>query len=178
MVTLYLSLGSNLGDRWQHLQHAVWALRPFMTLTAASPVYETIPWGPVQDQPCFYNACLKAETFLPLDVLLPSIKQLERALGRDQSEKFGPHEIDIDLLFYGDIVREIGKRTVPHRQIRKRPFVLRPLADIAPEFVHPVHQMTIQELLTEVSTDSVAKLPGLLLLEEERVAKFNPQTVN
>ncbi len=167
MVTLYLSLGSNLGDRWQHLQRAVWTLRPLMTITAASPVYETIPWGPVQDQPCFYNACLKAETYLPLDILLPAIKQLERELGRDQTEKFGPHEIDIDLLFYGSIVREVGKRTVPHRQIRKRPFVLIPLADIAPDFLHPVHQMTILELLAEVSTESVAQLPELLLIEEE-----------
>jgi len=165
MVTLYLSLGSNLGDRWHHMQRAVWELRPFMTITRLSPVYETIPWGPIQDQPCFLNACLQAETYLPLDILLRSIKQLEHDLGRDQTEKFGPHEIDIDLLFYGDLVRQLGERTVPHRQIRERPFVLVPLADIAPDFLHPVHQMTVTELLAEVKTDSVFQLPGMLITD-------------
>lgn len=173
MVQLYLSLGSNLGDRWQHLQRAVWELRPLMTITSLSPVYETIPWGPVQDQPCFFNACLQAETLLPPEILLPAIKTLERDLGRDQTEKFGPHEIDIDLLFYGDWVVQVGKRTIPHRQIRKRPFVLIPLADIAPHFVHPVHQMTITDLLAEVKTDSVMRLPDLLTVGQNAVLSYS-----
>ena len=163
MVQLYLSLGSNLGDRWQHLQRAVWGLRPFMAIAQISPVYETIPWGPVQDQPCFLNACLQAETLLPPEILLPSIKQLERELGRDQTERYGPHEIDIDLLFYGKLVTQVGQRTIPHRQIRQRPFVLIPLADIAPDFIHPVHQMSINQLLAEVNSTGIFQLPTELV---------------
>ena len=161
-MQLYLSLGSNLGDRSAYLQAAVDGLRPFMTITALSPIYETVPWGPEPDQPLFLNACIGAETTVAPDVLLPAMKQLEQALGRDTDVKWGPHEIDIDLLFYGAMVTAVGKRTIPHRQIRKRPFVLIPLADIAPHFIHPVHNATISDLLAEVKTNGVSRIPNRL----------------
>lgn len=156
-MQLYLSLGSNLGDRLGYLRQAVGGLRPFMTITSLSPIYETTPWGPEPDQPFFLNACLGAETSLAPDILLPAIKQLELDLGRNTAGKWGPHEIDIDLLFYGDWVTKVESRTIPHRQIRKRPFVLQPLADIAPDFIHPIHQRTIAELLAEVDTNGIAR---------------------
>ena len=173
MTKLYLSLGSNLGDRWQHLQKAVWGLQSFMTITQISHVYETIPWGPVTDQPHFLNVCLKAETLLPPEILLPTIKQLEREQGRDQTERFGPHEIDIDLLFYGKLVTQVGSRTIPHRQIRERPFVLIPLADIAPHFIHPVHKLSIATLMAELQIDQIA---GVIPLSDQLVTAV-PQTI-
>ncbi|MCP5099483.1 MAG: 2-amino-4-hydroxy-6-hydroxymethyldihydropteridine diphosphokinase [Chloroflexi bacterium] len=161
-TNVYFSLGSNLGNRWTYLERAVWVLESLVTITQISPVYETVPWGPVQDQPFFFNACLEATSSLPPEVLLPAVKTIERDLGRDQSEKWGPHEIDIDLLFYGDLVVQVGKRTIPHRQIRKRPFVLHPLADIAPDFIHPVHQMSINALLAEIDSAGIVELPERL----------------
>ena len=157
-MQLYVSLGSNLGDRLGYLRQAVDGLRPFMTITALSAVYETIPWGPEPDQPLFLNACLGATTALRPDVLLPALKELEQMVGRNGSSKWGPHEIDIDLLFYGDWVTNVGSRTIPHRQIRQRPFVLQPLADIAPDFVHPLHDMTIADLLAETDTSGIVRL--------------------
>jgi len=133
-----------------------------MTIDTYSPIYETVPWGQNPDQPYFLNACVAATTTLPPELLLSMIKQIECALGRSEEGKWGPHEIDIDLLFYGDLVTTVGKRTIPHRQIRQRPFVLVPLADIAPNFVHPVHNMTIADLLSEVTTDDVTRIPQQL----------------
>jgi 2-amino-4-hydroxy-6-hydroxymethyldihydropteridine diphosphokinase len=167
-TTLYFSLGSNLGNRWHHLERAVCALESLITITQISPVYETIPWGPVEDQPLFLNACLEAITTEQPEIVLPAVKRLERTLGRDQSQKWGPHEIDIDLLFYGDLVVQIGDRTIPHRQIRKRPFVLCPLADIAPDFIHPEHQKSIMALLAEADTSGIKRLPGALTARKRR----------
>ena len=161
-MELYLSLGSNLGDRLGYLRQAVDCLWSCMTIDTLSPVYETVPWGPNPDQPFFLNACIGATTTLPPKLLLGMIKQIERALGRSEAGKWGPHEIDIDLLFYGDWVTNVGSRTIPHRQIRQRPFVLFPLADIAPDFTHPVHNLTIADLLTEVDTSGVTRIPEAL----------------
>jgi len=166
MARIFLGLGSNLGDRFQNLQDAVYGLGTFLYLIRASRVYETAPWGPVQDQPLFLNACLEATTDLPVNELLPAIKALEQDLGRGHSEKWGPHKIDIDLLFYENEVKQVGERYVPHRQIRQRAFVLRPLADIAPYYVHPVHRQSVAELLAEVSTEGIALYPRLLELPD------------
>lgn len=163
-MELYLGLGSNLGDRMGYLQRALDRLWPLVCITAVSPVYETVPWGPEPDQPLFLNACVAAETSLPPAILLHSLKQLERAIGRsDAHQKWGPHTIDIDLLFYGDWVLKIGARTIPHRQIKQRPFVLVPLADVAPAFVHPVHQQSVTELLAEVDTEGVNRYSETLV---------------
>ena len=161
-MQLYLSLGSNLGNRLDNLQQAVDSLQSCMTIHAISPIYETVPWGENPDQPLFLNVCLAASTTLPPELLLGMIKQIEQALGRNVNGIWGPHEIDIDLLFYGDLVRVIEPQFIPHRQIRQRPFVLVPLADIAPNFVHPVHNMTIADLLSEVTTDDVTRIPQQL----------------
>lgn len=161
-MQLYLSLGSNLGNRLAYMQQAVESLQSCMTIEAISPVYETVPWGENPDQPFFLNACLGATTTLPPELLLRMMKQIEFALGRSENGSWGPHEIDIDLLFYGSLVTTIGKRTIPHRQIRQRPFVLVPLADIAPDFVHPIHDMTISALLAEVEPTGVTRIPEQL----------------
>lgn len=157
---VYFGLGSNIGDRVRQMQDAVVGLQGFVDINQVSPVYETTPWGPVQDQPLFLNACLQGTTSLGAEELLLAVKQLERELGREMGQKWGPHSIDIDLLFYDDLVAEIGARHIPHVQIRQRPFVLYPLADIAPDFVHPVHQQTIADLRAETSPEGVQRYPA------------------
>jgi len=161
-MQLYLSLGSNLGNRLDNLQQAVDSLQSCMTIHAISPIYETVPWGENPDQPFFLNVCLAASTTLPPELLLGMIKQIEQALGRNVNGIWGPHEIDIDLLFYGDLVRVIEPQFIPHRQIRQRPFVLIPLSDIAPDFTHPVYNLTIAELLVEVESNGVERIPEQL----------------
>ena len=143
---IYLALGSNLGDRVQNLKAAVAALPPQMVLKAKSNVYETLPWG-YEDQPRFLNMALKAETYLAPEPLLKHIKRLEIALGRKASFAYGPRLIDIDILFYDDMVLSTPTLTIPHPHMHERGFVLLPLMDIAPDLVHPVMKKSVREML-------------------------------
>jgi 2-amino-4-hydroxy-6-hydroxymethyldihydropteridine diphosphokinase len=145
MPTVYLALGSNLGDRADHLRRALRALSGKLTLDAVSPCYETEP-AYVLDQPRFYNlACRAATDMAPLD-LLHYLKGRETALGREPGLRFGPRVIDLDLLFYGDLVFDSPELTLPHPRLHERAFVLVPLADLAPDFVHPALGLTIAAL--------------------------------
>jgi 2-amino-4-hydroxy-6-hydroxymethyldihydropteridine diphosphokinase len=157
LAQIYLGLGSNLGDRTANLRSAVAKLQEHMLVEKISPVYETTPWGPVQDQPLFLNVCLQATTDLTPQDLLPLIKRVEESLGRDTNEKWGPFNIDIDLLFYDDLIVEVGDRTIPHGRIQERPFVLLPLADIAPDYIHPILNQSISSLLAGVSTAGITQ---------------------
>ena len=154
--TVYLALGTNLGDRLANLKAAVAALPPAVTVLERSAVYETPPWG-VTDQPAFFNMAVKGETALaPLD-LLAHLKRLEKDLGRLPSVRYGPRLIDIDILFYDDLVLDTPGLTLPHPRLQERAFVLVPLADIAAEFVHPVLHESVQSLLSKVDTTGVSR---------------------
>ena len=144
--TIYLALGSNLEDRMQNLKAAINALSPQMVVKAKSKVYETLPWG-YEDQPRFLNLVLKAETYLAPEPLLKHLKRLEIALGRQASFRNGPRLIDIDILFYDDLVLNTPPLMIPHPHLHERGFVLLPLMDIAPDFVHPVIKKTVREML-------------------------------
>ncbi len=151
---IYLSLGSNLGDRLVNLQHAISALPPKVQPGLKSSVYETLPWG-YTDQPTFLNQVIKADTALdPLD-LLEYLKQTEVHLGRQETFRFGPRLIDMDILFYDDLVMDTPILTIPHPRITERAFVLVPLAEIAPALCHPALGKTIKELIIGVDLGSI-----------------------
>jgi 2-amino-4-hydroxy-6-hydroxymethyldihydropteridine diphosphokinase len=156
MTTVYLALGTNLGDRPANLQAAVAALPTAVTMLAESPVYETPPWG-FADQPAFLNMVLKGETHLAPLALLAFLKKLETRLGRTPSLRYGPRKIDIDILFYDDLVLDTPELTIPHPNLHERSFVLVPLADLAAELVHPVFGKPIREYLAVVDTTGVKR---------------------
>ncbi len=145
MSIVYLALGSNLGDRADSLRRALRALSEKLALAAVSPCYETEP-AYVLDQPRFYNlVCRAATDMAPLD-LLHYLKGQETALGREPGLRFGPRVIDLDILFYGDLVFDSPELTLPHPRLHERGFVLVPLADLAADFVHPTLGLTIAAL--------------------------------
>ncbi|MEW6094563.1 MAG: 2-amino-4-hydroxy-6-hydroxymethyldihydropteridine diphosphokinase [Chloroflexota bacterium] len=151
---VYLALGTNLGERTANLRRAIQSLPPAVTVLAESPVYATPPWG-VTGQPNFLNMALKGETRLPPLGLLKRLKQLEGELGRVPSVRYGPRLIDIDILFYADLVLDTPQLTLPHPRLHERAFVLVPLNDIAPNLHHPRLGKTVREMLTVVDTTGV-----------------------
>lgn len=154
---VYLALGSNLGDRQENLRQAVAALPPQMVIKAKSHIYETPPWG-FEDQPRFFNQAVKAETYLEAEPLLKHLKRLEIALGRQASFPNGPRSIDIDILFYDDLVLNTPLLTLPHPRLHDRGFVLLPMMDIAPELVHPVMKESIREMAASCNLDGIIQV--------------------
>jgi 2-amino-4-hydroxy-6-hydroxymethyldihydropteridine diphosphokinase len=142
---VYLALGTNLGDRLSNLKQAIAALTPQLEVKAKSQVYETPPWG-FEDQPKFLNQVIKANTYLDPEPLLKHLKRLEVALGRKESFPNGPRLIDMDILFYDDLVMEKPSLVLPHPRLHERGFVLLPLLEIAPNLVHPVRKQSVREM--------------------------------
>lgn len=154
MHVTYLGLGSNIGDRLQNLQAAINALEPDVHPVECSPVYETPPWG-YFDQPNFLNQVVKAETELSPGELLRYLKEIEKDLGRQDSFLNGPRKIDLDIIFFDDAVIESPPITIPHPRMDDRGFVLLPLADLAPEFKHPVLDLSVQDMLAQVAVGDI-----------------------
>ncbi len=157
--TVYLALGSNLGDRLANLKQAIGALTPQLEVKAKSYVYETPPWG-YEDQPKFLNQVVKAKTYLEPEPLLKHLKRLEVALGRKESFPNGPRLIDIDILFFDEVVLNTPMLIVPHPRLQERGFVLMPLMDIAPDLVHPVSKRSVREMAETCSKDGIEKFPN------------------
>ena len=158
MVTVYLGLGSNLGDRQYNLDRALEFLSQRLRLEKVSSLYDTEPIGNT-NQPRFLNMVCQISTGLEPIALLTLVKGIENKLGRlphHTSNESRP--IDIDILFYGDQVVETSKLVIPHPRLTKRAFVLIPLAEIAPDLVHPVNGKTIEELVkSAINVQSVFK---------------------
>lgn len=143
---IYLALGSNMDDRLANLKQAIASLPPQMEVKTRSRVFETPPWG-YTEQSMFLNQVLMAKTYLEPEPLLRHIKRLEVALGRKATFRNGPRLIDIDILFYDDLVMDTPTLTIPHPRLHERGFVLLPLMDIAPDLVHPVKKKSIREMV-------------------------------
>jgi len=143
--TVYLSLGSNLGDREANLRAAVESLREFGEVVAVSSFYETEPVD-LHNQPWFLNCAVKFETEKMPRQLISAILNLEQSMGRQRKQKKGPRTIDIDILFFGSSIIDFPSLTVPHPRLHQRRFVLEPLAEIAPDARHPVLKRTTREL--------------------------------
>jgi 2-amino-4-hydroxy-6-hydroxymethyldihydropteridine diphosphokinase len=143
---VYLALGSNLGNRAANLKAAIASLPPQMVVQVKSQVYETPPWG-YTEQTKFLNQVLQVKTYLEPEPLLKHLKRLEVALGRKASFQNGPRLIDMDILFYDDLVFESPALVIPHPRVHERGFVLLPMMDIAPDFIHPVKQKSVRDLI-------------------------------
>lgn len=151
---VFLGTGSNIGDRLAGLQHAARALQEMCQVELQSSIYETQPWG-FTDQPAFLNQVLKATTELDPFDLLAEVKLIETDMGRTPTFRYGPRIIDIDILFFDDLVLDDERLTIPHSRITERAFVMVPLDEIAPFLVHPRLQRTIHDLIAEVDTSGV-----------------------
>jgi 2-amino-4-hydroxy-6-hydroxymethyldihydropteridine diphosphokinase len=157
MVSIFLLLGSNLGDRAFYLKEAIKFVEKYIArVKAVSSVYETQSWGKT-NLPDYLNQVLQLESDLDAHLVLTLILDIERKMGRRRDEKWGSRIIDIDLLLYGDQIINTPDLVVPHPELHRRRFTLEPLAEIAPGTVHPVFGKTIFELKTELEDQLIVK---------------------
>ena len=161
---LFLLLGANLGHRAQTLTEAARQIgEQIGPIVKESSLYETSAWG-LTDQPAFLNQVLRLETSLSPEAVLARTQAIETALGRVRHEHWDARTIDIDLLFYSDLILTTDSLTLPHPYLHLRRFTLVPLAEIAPDFVHPVFSKTSAELLAECEDEGQVLLHLLPLV--------------
>ena len=160
MARVFIGLGSNINDRKNYLERAILALDPEIQLKSASSIYETDPWG-YEDQDDFLNQVISTETDLEPREVLEKLKAIEESLGRTVTIRYGPRVIDLDLLFYDDLVLDECDLQIPHPRMLERAFVLVPFCEIASDFVHPVLNRTLKDLCAEITSK------GIRLYEEK-----------
>ncbi len=161
MNTAYVALGSNMGDKLKNCLRGVSALNRLESVQAekVSRFYLTEPMY-YSKQPWFVNAAVRIRTGLDPAGLLASLKRLEQDSGRmDHGVRFGPRVIDFDIIFYNDWILQSPDLVIPHPRMHQRGFVLRPMVDIAPDFVHPVLKKTMRRLLEELNGDGQRCIP-------------------
>ena len=156
LARVFAALGSNIDPRLLHLQRAVDVLRELGEVVTISPIYETLPVGNIA-QAAFLNAVVEINTIHgPLD-LLHLLKATEKRLGRIERQRWHEREIDFDILFYEDLILNSQELTLPHPEIQRRAFVLVPMMDLDPSFVHPVLHRNITELLQDLDASGVRR---------------------
>ncbi|MBI2172113.1 MAG: 2-amino-4-hydroxy-6-hydroxymethyldihydropteridine diphosphokinase [Chloroflexi bacterium] len=148
-TTVYLGLGSNLGDREANLRRGLELLAGRIAHLSASSVYQTEPWG-YTEQPKFLNVACRGETNLPPLEVLAFCQEVERETGRTPTFRYGPRVLDIDILAYGDQAFASPELVIPHPRLAERAFVLAPLAELTPGWVHPTLGKSAAQLLREV----------------------------
>ncbi|PWJ56998.1 2-amino-4-hydroxy-6-hydroxymethyldihydropteridine diphosphokinase [Dyadobacter jejuensis] len=156
--TVLLLLGSNLGDRQDLLFQATKAISLRIgTITGASSLYETAPWG-VTDQPPFLNQVLQVQTSLSPEVVLETALAIELALGRVRLQRWAARVIDIDILYFNDLITQQEKLTIPHPRLQDRRFTLIPLVEIAADWIHPVFMKSNKILLEDCEDKEMVTL--------------------
>lgn len=161
MKTIYLGMGSNIGDKSENLKLGLQQLRKNeIEIIKISSLYETAPVGYL-DQDNFYNIVLEARTEKTPEELLVCLKSIEKNMGRKKTVRFGPRNIDIDILLYEGVVLNSDILTIPHERMTERAFVMVPLSEIAPNVIHPIYLKPIQEI-----ADGLDK-SGITLMQKE-----------
>jgi 2-amino-4-hydroxy-6-hydroxymethyldihydropteridine diphosphokinase len=166
MSTVYIGIGSNIGNREKNCIHAIQLLKENgIAVKKQSSMYETEPWG-IKDQPKFINMAIEVETKKEPEELLTVLKCIEKTIGREDAiccseptayrllptaQRWGPRIIDLDILFYDDLILDRAGLKIPHPFMHEREFVLKPLAEIAPDKKHPIIKKTVMEMLNEIS---------------------------
>jgi 2-amino-4-hydroxy-6-hydroxymethyldihydropteridine diphosphokinase len=178
MCKVYLGLGSNQGDRLSYIQQATQAIEQEIgTVEKSSSYYETEPWGFVAENK-FINQVVKIDTGLSVTCVLKHILLIEKQMGRNRvlsEQKYSSREIDIDILFYDNQRVSLPDLEVPHPHIPRRGFVLEPMNEIAPDFVHPVYQTSIKSLLSNCDDNmQVRRLSVKDVFEKPFTSEINP----
>ena len=157
MNRVVLSLGSSLGDKKKTLQLAIDELQEFSDVTAISSMYETEPWG-FDDENRFINMAVEIETEITAFDLLEKIHVIEKKYGRIRTGKgYSARTLDIDIIFYNDLILNTEKLIIPHKHAHKRKFVLYPVAEIAPDFIHPILSKSVEFLAKNVEDNTQIK---------------------
>jgi 2-amino-4-hydroxy-6-hydroxymethyldihydropteridine diphosphokinase len=157
MNQTYLLIGGNVGNRRENLATATTMIAAKVgQILVTSSLYETAAWG-ITDQPSFLNQVLLVETALDARQVLTAILSIEQQMGRKRIEKFGPRTIDIDILFFNDLVMHEDALIIPHPHLHLRRFTLEPLNEIAPKLVHPVFNKSISKLLEQATDPLIVK---------------------
>lgn len=157
MNKAYLLTGGNMGDRVENLNNAIENIIEYCgSITNRSSLYETAAWGNTK-QPSFLNQALEINTQLTAKQLIRRILKVEKRMERVREEKYGPRLIDIDILLYADEIHNYRLLRLPHPEIQNRKFALLPLAEIAPEIIHPIFKKTIAELLEDCKDELEVK---------------------
>ena len=154
MNTVFLSLGSNMGNKAENLNKALELIaKKAGIIEKKSSVYETEPWG-IEDQPRFLNMVIQAQTLLTPQELIHALLEIEKELGRIRKEKWAERIIDIDILFYNNAIIHETNLTIPHPYMHQRRFVLVPMHEIAPDFFHPLLHASISDLLVNCTDNT------------------------
>ena len=161
MAIVYLSLGSNIGDRVGYLQQATLLLKaiPEISVISTSSFYESEPWK-MDSENWFVNAVVQISTTLSPEKLLDECMRIEAQLGRKRTRGYQDRTIDIDILFYDDLVIHTETLTIPHPHFHKRAFVMVPMLEIAQDFVHPLFKKTVMQLYEELENPEMVLLYG------------------
>ena len=150
MHKVFIGIGTNLGDRHKNIEDAFKNLQFYnLKIIKKSPVYETEPYG-LREQPNFLNCVVEIETEEPPEELLKNFLKIEEEMGRERKIPWGPRIIDLDILFYENLIINEESLKIPHPDIENRFFVLKPLSDIAPKFIHPIFKKTIKQMLKDL----------------------------
>ena len=152
---VYLGLGSNIGDKACFIKSAVIEISKLKDtkVLRSSSIYKTEPWG-IKNQDFFLNSVLEIETLLTPDVLLSELKKIESGLGRKKRQKWYEREIDLDILFFDNLVITNESISIPHTELHNRNFVLIPMCELNPDFIHPVLNRKIKDLLNDSKDNS------------------------